>query len=561
MQFADVATQSGLDFVHFNGMSGELYFPEMMGSGVGLLDYDNDGDLDVYLVQGSMLGMDKNLEDATYPPASGAPITDRLFRNDLIRDGEATSLGFTDVTDISGIRAAAYGMGVATGDYDNDGDVDIYVTNFGSNQLWRNEGDGTFVDVTDAAGVDDPRWGVSASFVDYDRDGFLDLYVGNYVDFTFKNHRTCLWTTGAEDYCSPSAYEPEADSLFHNRGDGTFEDVSAAAGVAARPGATLGVIAADFNSDGWQDIYVANDGMANFLLMNDGKGGLIDEAEIAGVAVNMAGSPEASMGVTAGDFDGDGDLDLFMTHLKRETNTLYVNDGTGWFEDLTAGSGLGKSSFAYTGFGTAWLDYDQDGLLDLFIANGAVTHVKSQLLAGDKFPLRQRNQLFRNVGGGVLEDVSDGAGVLFTEEAVSRGVATGDIDNDGDIDVVVSNNSGPAQLLRNNNDTRASTPPTWLGICLDSARGNIIGAEIAVKSDDGKLSWQRVHTDGSYASASDSRVVILLERVSSADVIVRWPGGDLESFLALKTGGYHLLAKGAGKEVASGTAGAGPMPD
>ncbi len=541
--FADITASSGLDFVHFNGMSGELYFPEMMGAGVALLDYDNDGDLDVYLVQGHMLGPDKQLDDAVYPPPAGAVLTDRLYRNDLKRDGEALRPTFTDVTATSGIKADGYGMGVATGDYDNDGDVDIYVTNFGSNQLWRNEGDGTFLDVTAAAGVDDGRWSVSASFVDYDRDGLLDLYVGNYVDFSFDTHKTCRWTTGAEDYCSPTAYAPEPDSLFRNRGNGAFENISRATGIAGRPGATLGVIAADFNGDGWQDIYVANDGMANFLLINDSDGGFSDEAELAGVAVNMAGSPEASMGVAAADFDRDGDLDLFMTHLTRETNTLYVNDGTGWFEDATAQSGLGKSSFAYTGFGTAWIDYDRDELPDIFIANGAVTHVKAQLLAGDSFPLRQRNQLFRNLGGGVLADISDDAGPVFAEEAVSRGAATGDIDNDGDPDVVVANNSGPAQLLQNQNKTQLP----WIGIGFDSSGGNIFGAEVALWRADGKHRWYRTHTDGSYASASDPRIILLPGAgAASADIVVRWPSGDVETWRALATGRYHVLARDAG---------------
>ena len=349
--FVEVAAASGLDFVHFNGMSGELYFSEAAGSGVGLLDCDNDGDLDVYLSQGSMLGAGKKLSDALFPPAAGMLLGgtpgDRLYRNDLevTRDGDHR-LKLRDVTAASGLRATAYGMGVAAGDFDNDGAVDLYVTNFGDDQLWRGKGDCTFTDVTGASRVGNKEWSVSATFVDYDRDGWLDLYVGNYVDFTLETHKPCYTTSSARDYCGPRSYNPVPDRLYRNLGRGadgrvTFRDVSALAGVAADFGGALGVIAADFDLDGWPDVYVANDQLPNQLWINRRRGedGLVrftNEAALAGVAVNMDGSPEASMGVDAADFDGDGDEDIFLTHLNRQTNTIYVNEGDGWFSDKDA---------------------------------------------------------------------------------------------------------------------------------------------------------------------------------------------------------------------------------
>jgi len=355
--FVDLAAATGLEFSHFNGMSGELYFVEMNGAGAALFDYDRDNDLDLYLVQGTMLG-DKTISQATLAPLAPQPLRDRLYRNELVPSGK---LRFTDVTDESGIDARGYGMGVATGDVDNDGWTDLYVTNFGPNQLWRNNGDGTFRDITAAAGVDDDRWSVPATFIDFDRDGWLDLFVGNYVDFTVTGHQTCLTAGGAPDYCGPMAYHSEPDRLFRNLGGGAgggvrFEDHSARAGLRSMPGATLGALAGDLTGDGWPDIYVANDQMRNFMWVNvaaaDGGRGFREEALMAGTAVNEEGQPEGSMGVDAGDIDNDGDEDLFMTHISRETNTLYLNDGSGFFADSTIAAELGPASWEYTGFGT-----------------------------------------------------------------------------------------------------------------------------------------------------------------------------------------------------------------
>ena len=541
--FIEAGKSGGLDFNHFNGMSGELYLPEIMGAGVAVFDFDRDGDLDIYVLQGHMIGPGKTLNDATFPPKKGTVLTDRLFRNDTAAG--KSRLRFTDVTDDSGIRADGYGMGVATGDINNDGWTDLYVSNFGHNQLWLNNGDGTFKDITKKAGVDDPRWSVSAAFVDIDLDGWLDLYVGNYVAYDMKNPKPCRSATTARDYCGPQAFEPVTDRLFLNRGDGSFADISEESGITEVFGGALGVIAADFDGDHWPDIYIANDGMANQLWINQKNGTFEDTAPLAGVSVNRYGMPEASMGVDAADFDGDGDEDLFMTHLVRETNTLYVNDGTGWFDDKTAETGLGMPSVPYSGFGTAWLDIDNDGWLDLVSVNGAVTLFESHEPTDKVFPLDRRNQLFANDHGKAFIDISDLAGDAFKLSAVSRGAAIGDIDNDGDVDVVISNNSGPMRLLVN----QVGNKNAWLGIEVRGAAGkyHVTGSKVALIRENGKPLWRRVHTDGSYGSASDPRILFGLGGNREPQIVeVTWPGGERERWSGLATNRYHELRRGRG---------------
>lgn len=539
-----VEAGDGPAFTHFNGMSGELYFPEMMGSGAALFDYDRDGDLDAYLVQGVMLGPGKTLADAVFPPPAGEPLIDRLYRNETRPGSGEAAPRFIDVTGESGLTADGYGMGVAAGDYDGDGYVDLYLTNFGANQLWRNLGDGRFEDVTASAGVGDERWSVSAAWVDYDRDGDLDLYVGNYVRYTFDNAKPCRSSTSARDYCSPLVYKPDVDTLYRNDGNGRFSDVSVEAGVRKQFGGALGVVVGDFDSDGWPDIYVANDGVANQLWMNEGDGTFRDEAILAGVGVNMDGSPEASMGVDAADFDGDGDEDLFMTHLARETNTLYINDGEGWFEDRTLAMGLANPSFQYTGFGTAWFDYDNDGWLDILAVNGAVTRVEEQMLAGEPFPLRQTNQLFRNEGQGRYREVTAEAGPAFAVALVSRGAAFGDVDNDGDTDVLIANNAGPARLLVNEVGQNAA----WIGFQLvEGPVLDVYGAAVILEAG-GRRILRRAGADGSYASSSDPRLVIGLGKAPADRLAatVIWPDGGQERFEGLATGAYHRLVRGRG---------------
>ena len=539
--FRDVAVETGLAFRHFNGASGAFYQPEVFGPGVALLDYDNDGDLDIYLLQGSRLAPDSPAGEALFqPPAEHWP-GDRLFRNDLDAGGR---LAFTDVTPQAGLGHTGYGQGAATGDFDNDGDVDLYVTNFGPNVLYRNNGDGSFSDVTLQAGVDDPRWSSSAAFTDYDLDGDLDLFVVNYVQFTVAGNKRCAGSDGQLDYCGPEAYDAVPDRLFRNEGDGTFTDVSATAGLGSAFGPGLGVACADFDGDGRADIYVANDGAENQLWMNRGGGRFEDTALMSGTAINAYGKAEASMGVTAGDFDNDGDEDLFMTHLDRETNTLYLNDGSANFLDATDRYRLGRVSLPYTGFGSEWFDYDNDGDLDLFVANGAVRIEEDQ--RGDPFPYKEKNQLIRNDGADGFTDISSAAGPALALREVSRGAAFGDIDKDGDIDIVVANNNGPVRLLRN----ESAGTNHWLAIQLQGTRASRdgLGARVGLLRKGRAPLWRRVHTDGSYVSANDPRVHFGLGSASDVQgVVVAWPGGDSEIWRDISIDTLRVLQQGSGE--------------
>src|SRR5712691_9627222 len=330
--FEDVAAASGLTFTHFNGMTGEFLYPEIMAPGVALFDFDNDGDLDVFVVQGRMLGTIP-IGRALVPPRDAAALRARLFRNDLRVDADGTrTLQFTDVTASSGIDAHGYGMGVAAGDFDNDGCIDLYVTNLGANQLWKNNCDGTFTDVTAHSGTASPGWSVSAAFVDFDRDGWLDLFVGHYVNYSVEANIRCFGLAGGRDYCPPHQYTAQPSQLYRNNHDGTFTDVTARAGLASQFGPSLGVSTADFNGDGWIDLYVANDGQPNQLWINQRDGTFKNMALLSGAALGADGEAKSSMGVDAGDFDNDGDEDLFVTELTGQGADLYVNDGTGRFD-------------------------------------------------------------------------------------------------------------------------------------------------------------------------------------------------------------------------------------
>ncbi len=551
---------SGLDFVHFNGHTGEFYMAEISSGGGALLDFDNDGDLDVYLLQGRTLD-GKDPAQATFPPRHPTPLTDRLYRNQWVETGE---LRFTDVTRESGLAPAAYGFGVTTGDVDNDGWVDLYVTRLGSNTLLRNREGRGFDDVTVASGTDDDRWSIPATLADYDRDGWLDLYVGNYLAFSLAAHKVCRTATGARDYCGPTAYPGVPDRLFRNLSKSkgvVFEDVGTAAGIDGQVSKSLGVVAADLDADGWVDFYVANDLMPNQMwLQRPGDDGAVgghrfhDEALLAGSAVNGRGHAEASMGVDAGDFDGDGDDDLFMTHLVRETNTLFLNDGHGMFRDATVESGLGVASLPHTSWGTSWLDYDNDGLLDLMIANGAVRVVERLATAGDPFPFHEPNQLFRNLGpdpskpGGSIrfEEVTASAGKVFELSEVSRALASGDLDNDGDTDVLLVNNGGPARLLINT----VGQERHWLGLRLvdEDGKRDLLGARVEVRRQDRPSLWRRARTDGSFAAANDPRVLIGLgDSAGPVDVDVHWPDGTVERWQDVEIDRYVTLRQGSGK--------------
>ncbi len=534
--FIDRASEAGLAFVHVNGMSGKLYVPEVLAPGVALFDFDNDGDLDVYLVQGAGL----SAQDSG-PAAEGSQFSDRLFRNDLAigPDGRRT-LRFTDVTSQSGIVTPGYGMGVAAGDFDNDAWVDLYLTKFDApNQLLRNNGNGTFTDVSKASGTDHQSWSVSASFVDVNRDSWLDLYVGNYIRYSLSNNTQCFGASGALDYCMPEAHQPLQDRFFINRGDGTFVDASVQAGIAREYGPALGVSTADFDGDGWIDIYVANDGKENQLWINKRDGTFENTALLAGVALPVTGKAEASMGVDAGDFDDDGDEDLFVTELTSEGSNLFVNDGSGVFDDRSSPSGLGSASVPFTGFGTAWFDFDNDGRLDLLSVNGTVQIIEALRQAKDPLPLHQRKLLFHNLGGGRFEEVGSRAGAAFALSEVGRGAAFGDVDNDGDTDVLIGNNNGPTRLLVN----QAADGRHWVGLKLVGGNGrDMIGARVEVMQKGGSKRWRRARTDGSYASANDPRVLVGLgDSTAPVDVRVAWPSGKVDSWPQVPADRYTTL--------------------
>ncbi|MEE2790881.1 MAG: CRTAC1 family protein [Acidobacteriota bacterium] len=541
--FTDSAEEVGLDFVHFNGMSGEFYQPEVMGPGVAMFDFDNDGDLDVYLVQGETIG---DQPPRVVSPA-GAPPSGRLYRNDLRDHPDGPRLVFTDVASGSGLQASGYGTGIATGDIDNDGWVDLYLTGFGRNQMFRNNGDGTFNDVSVRSGTgDSASWGVSASFLDYDRDGWLDLFVGNYLSFSLETHIPCFNRSGPPDYCPPEVYRAQPDRLYRNLGDGTFADVTTAAGVAYTFGPALGVATADFDNDGWIDIFVANDQQENQLWVNQHDGTFVNMAPLWGAALGANGEAKADMGVDAGDFDNDGDEDLFITELVSQGSTLYVNDGAGVFDERSVQTFVRLHSLPYTGFGTSWFDFDNDGWLDLLAVNGQVTQDLETLGPNNFFPLQQRNLLLRNLGNRRFEDVTDRGGEVFRLLEVSRGAAFGDVDNDGDTDVVVGNDAGPVRLLINHVGNRHH----WLGLRLvgEASPRDMIGARVEVVDEEGTRLWRRARSDGSYASAQDPRVLVGLGMSTNSPLVrVVWPSGRVEEWTALPVDRYTTLREGEGR--------------
>ncbi len=563
--FLDVTEESGLDFHHFTGASGDLHFPEILGGGSALFDADRDGDLDLYLVQGA-LWPGQTLEDALLPPPGDHPLRDRLFLNHLeLNDDGTRTFRWTDVTEESGLNARGYGTGVAVGDFNGDGWDDLYITAYGSNQLWAHQGVGDdgiprFQEVTEITGTDDHRWSTSASWADFNRDGHLDLYIANYVDFRLSIVKTCRQPSGLPDYCGPLSYRPESDRLFLHPGQEglPFLDVSGSAGILSEASNGLGVSTADFDDDGWIDIYVANDQTANFFWRNQKaeSGALFfNDAAFAGAAVSADGKPEASMGIDSGDLDNDGDLDLFMTHLDGETNTFYANDGDGLFTDRSSASRLGGPSVPHTGFGTALLDFDNDGLLDVLTVNGAVKIDPEQAAAGSLFPFAQTNQLFRNLGvpesGGVpsFEEVpTPRAGAAFAALETSRGASIGDLDNDGDVDLVITNAAGPARVLRNELGHRQH----WLGLTLlrgDPARIDL-GAAVDVVLGDGRTLHRRVRRDGSFLSSHDPRLLLGLGAQTEIRTLhVRWSDGTSEIWESLQIDRYHTLTAGGGKAV------------
>ena len=533
----DRAAESGLALRHVNGMSGKFHYAEVIAPGAALFDYDNDGDLDAYLVQGRALD---GLDAGTSREPMG-----RVFRNDLAVNADGTrTMRFTDVTRASGLDARGYGMGAATGDFDNNGCVDLYLTSLGPNVLLRNNCNGTFTNVSRASGTADPAWTVSASLVDYDRDGWLDLFAGNYLAWRADASAPCPTPSGRPDYCSPNTFQPQQSRLYRNNRNGTFTDASLHAGISHDFGPALGVVAADFNRDGWMDVYVANDGQPNLLWMNQRNGTFKNLGLLSGTALSAHGKAKAGMGVDAGDFDNDGDEDLFVTNLTGEGNDLYVNDGNGLFQEQSAGSGLGPASRGFTGFGTAWFDADNDGWLDAITVNGAVQTIEALRRVNDPFPLHQHKVLFRNLGNGRFEDASARGGPAFELSEVGRGAAFGDVDNDGDVDVLVANNNGSPRLLVNQVGSRNH----WVGLRLVGLGRDMLGARVGLLRADGTTIWRRARSDGSYASASDPRVVVGLGQAAAvASVRVIWPSGTTEEFDAPAIDRYSSLREGEGR--------------
>jgi len=535
-RFVESSAELGIDFTHRHFGTGEKYMPENMAPGLAVFDFDGDGLLDIYLVQGAPL-----VGDPSVPAA-----VNKLYRQ--TPDGT-----FVDATARAGVGDPGYGMGASFGDYDRDGDLDLYVTNYGPNVLFRNRGDGTFEDTTAAAGVECPLWSVSSGFFDPDGDGDLDLYATNYLDFAMDNHKWCgNAQTGVRAYCHPGVYNYLPDCFFRNEGDGRFTEVSQQVGIVpTADGVGLGVAFADLNGDGYQDIYVSNDAMMNYLYLGDGEGRFTDSALMAGVGFNVDGTPESSMGIEIGDLDGDGLSDIFLTHLDEQTNTLYRNLGDGMFIDATDASGLGAPSLPWVGFGTVFFDHDNDGDLDIFVTNG---HIIDNIELFDASRAhRQPSQLYDNLGDGHFAEISEVLGI--DDRLVGRGAVGADLDRDGDLDLVMMQNNGPTLVLQNRQGDQASS----LSVRLRGRRSNPQGFGATLELTVGGARQVRLaHSSRSYASQAPPEVHFGLGSEKQADeLLVHWPSGQTHRYLALESGFAYTMYEG-GAEVSLGAALADP---
>jgi hypothetical protein len=522
------AERSGIRWRHANGKSFEKYLPESTGAGCAFLDYDNDGWMDIYLVNSGACDF--------WTPEK--PLRNALYRNN--RDGT-----FTDVTERADVPGNAYGMGVAVGDYDGDGWPDLYVTQYPHSILYHNNADGTFSDVTAKAGLSAPGWGTSAVWFDYDNDGRLDLFVCHFVEFSKELNKPCgVHEDGRRHYCIPKVYSPKASWLFHNNGDGTFTDVSKDSGIAGHLGKAWGVVATDVNNDGLMDLWVANDTVANFLFINRGNGKFDEIATAAGVAYSADGKARSGMGVDSADFDQDGWMDLFVSNLDRELFALYKNNHDETFDDLALPSGIGKATRFMSGWGLKFFDYDNDGDLDLFLANGNPDDLISSLHG--EVTYEEPLMLFHNTGKS-FQDVSGQSGPVFARNMSYRGLALGDFNNDGAVDVLISVNDGAPVLLRNN----AARQNHWLGIRLVGKKSNpdAIGARVTYQSGDLRRSRMKVG-GGSYLSSHDPRMVLGLGKRTAIEFLdVQWPqpGRGTQRFSDLPIDRYITIVEGEQK--------------
>ena len=520
--FVDVTEEAGINFKHSNGKTEHKHIIETMGSGVVFFDYDGDGDADLYFVNSGNISQDGH-------NSAQAQQGNVLYRND--GDGR-----FTDVTAVSGTGDTGYGMAAAAGDIDNDGDADLYVANFGQDTLYRNNGDGTFTDITEAAGIDNNRWGIAAVYLDFDVDGDLDIFVVNYLVYELSMPVTTF--KGVIGYGHPRSYKGTPDVLYRNNGDGTFTNIAETAGVTnPTEGRGMAAVACDYDNDGFPDIYVTNDTNRNFMYHNNGDGTFTDESLFIGVGYDESGVAEGSMGVDAGDYNGDGWLDLIVANSEKAT--LYRNEEGLLFIEATAESGLRQPTLPFVGFSPLFLDYDKDGDLDLFCANGHPQDVIEILMDHETYA--QRDQLFKNSGDGTYTDISETAGSYFTEARVGRAAATADYDNDGDPDIVIMNSNQQAVLLRND----GGNANHWIGIQLVGTRSNRdgIGAKVTVAAG-GVTQITEVKSGSSYASGSDIRLLFGLGKVQQIEKItVVWQGGGTQALEDVSINQYLTIVE------------------